>query len=323
VSLGEFELIDRFFRDAGARRADVVLGVGDDAAVVDVPSGKRLVVATDTLVEGIHFPPATAPRSIGHRALAVNLSDLAAMGAQPAWATLALTLPAADESWLTEFAIGLKDLARAHEVALIGGDTTSGPLAVTVTLLGLADSRGFLARSGAAPGHHMFVSGTLGDAAAGLAVLESRLKQGSAQAREELQRRFLFPEPRVELGERLLGIASAAIDVSDGLVADAGKLLHASACGARIDAARLPLSSALLECAAPQLARDWALGGGDDYELCFTVPVERLAQLAERVPVKRWPYTSVGTVTEARAVQVHEGAVLLDVKRPGFDHFTR
>ncbi|MGH8263803.1 MAG: thiamine-phosphate kinase, partial [Steroidobacteraceae bacterium] len=229
VSLGEFELIDRFFRDLGARRADVALGIGDDAAVLDVPQGKRLVAATDTLVEGIHFPRATPPRSIGHRALAVNLSDFAAMGAKPAWATLALTLPGAEASWLSEFAQGLGELARVHQVALIGGDTTSGPLTVTITLLGIADSRGFLARSGAAPGHHILVSGTVGDAAAGLAVLESRLAGGSAAAREALQRRFLFPEPRLELGERLLGIASAAIDVSDGLAADAGKLLRASA----------------------------------------------------------------------------------------------
>ena len=323
VSLGEFELIDRFFRNRGARRADVALGVGDDAAVIDVPPGKRLVAATDTLVEGVHFPRAAPPRSIGHRALAVNLSDLAAMGARPAWATLALTLPAAEESWLREFANGLDELARAHEVALIGGDTTSGPLTVTVTLLGIAHSRGFLARSGAAPGDHIFVSGTVGDAAAGLAVLEARLKQGSAADREQLQRRFLFPEPRVELGERLLGIASAAIDVSDGLAADTGKLVRASNCGARIDAGALPLSAAIVACAGAQAARDWALGGGDDYELCFTVPAGRLAQLTGSVPVKRWPYTAIGLVTDGPGVVILDGAAILNVERAGFDHFVR
>lgn len=323
MSLGEFALIDRFFRGLGARRADVALGIGDDAAVVDLPPGRRLVAATDTLVEGIHFPRATPPRSIGHRALAVNLSDLAAMGAKPAWATLALTLPAAEEAWFGEFAQGLDQIARAHEVALIGGDTTSGPLTVTVTLLGSVDSRGFLPRSGAAPGHHLFVSGTVGDAAAGLAVLESRLEKGTAAAREDLQRRFLFPEPRVELGERLLGIASAAIDVSDGLVADAGKLVHASACGARIDARKLPLSAAILACAGPQSGRDWALSGGDDYELCFTVPPERLAQLTENLPAQRWPYTAIGILTQGRGVEVHDGAAILKIDRPGFDHFAR
>ncbi len=321
MPLGEFELIDRYFRALGARRPDVVLGVGDDAAVLSVPAGKRLVAAMDTLVEAIHFPTGCAPRSIGHRVLAVNLSDLAAMGAKPAWAMLALTMPAADEQWLAEFAAGLDELARRHDVALVGGDTTAGPLTVTLTLLGVAESGSYLARSGAAPGDHVFVSGTVGDGAAGLAVLESRLDTGSPTARQRLVRRFLYPEPRLELGGRLLGIASAAIDISDGVAADIAKLVRASGCGARIDTARLPLSPDLLECAGPEVAQEFALTGGDDYELCFTVPAERLGQLADRVPASQWPYCDVGLVTDSGEVDFVAGNAIVTPGRSGYDHF--
>jgi len=323
MPLSEFELIDRFFRQLGARRADVVLGVGDDAAILAVPPGRQLVVATDTLVEATHFPRGTAPRSIGHRALAVNLSDLAAMGAKPAWATLDLTMPSAEESWLTEFAAGLDELARLNNVALVGGDTTSGPLCVSVTLLGFAESGGYLARAGAAPGDHVFVSGSVGDAAAGLAILQSRLSGGSAAARAELQRRFLFPEPRVELGSRLIGIASAAIDISDGVAADVEKLVRASGCGARIDAAQLPVSRALLECAGPDAARDFALTGGDDYELCFTVPAARLSLLADQLPAGRWPHREIGVLDNTGRIEFRAGQSLLALSRPGYDHFVR
>jgi thiamine-monophosphate kinase len=323
MPLGEFELINRFFRQLGARRPDVVLGVGDDAAVVAVPAGKRLVAAVDTLVEAVHFPRGSSPRSIGHRALAVNLSDLAAMGARPAWALLALTMPSADESWLTEFTAGLGELAQLHDVALIGGDTTSGPLCISVTVLGLAESGAYLARSGAAPGDHIFLSGTVGDAAAGLAILESRLAGGSLAARGELQRRFLFPEPRLELGSRLIGIASAAIDISDGVATDVAKLVRASNCGARIDVARLPLADALLECAGPEAAREFALTGGDDYELCFAVPAERLVPLSDRVPAKRWPHREIGVLNDTGQIELHAGNTILAPLRPGYDHFTR
>jgi thiamine-monophosphate kinase len=323
MPLGEFELINRFFRELGARRSDVVLGVGDDAAVLAVPPGHRLVVATDTLVEGVHFPRRTAPRSIGHRALAVNLSDLAAMGAKPAWATLALTMPAAEESWLKEFADGLDALARLHDVALVGGDTTAGPLTVTVTVLGLAQGGEYLARTGAAPGDHLFVSGTVGDAAAGLALLEARLDRGSMQARARLRERFLFPQPRLELGWRLIGIACAAIDVSDGLAADLEKLVRASGCGARIEIGDLPLSAELLECATPDAARDFALAGGDDYELCFAVPVERLTQLSERAPAEHWPYRKIGVLNDTGQIEYRQGDAVFTSLRPGYDHFSR
>lgn len=323
MPVGEFELIDRYFRQLGTRRSDVVLGVGDDAAILAVPTGRRLVVATDTLVERIHFPAGTAPRSIGYRALAVNLSDFAAMGAKPAWATLALTMPVPDADWLGEFAAGLDELARLNDVALVGGDTTSGPLTITVTLLGLCDSGGYLARSAAAPGDSLFVSGTVGDAAAGLAILESRLAGGSLESRTLLQQRFLFPEPRLELGGGLVGIASAAIDVSDGLAADAEKLARESGCGACIDVSELPLSAALLDCAGPDAAREFAIGGGDDYEICFAVPAERLTALSHRLPAKRWPYRRIGVLNDSGQFEYHAGGKSFAPARKGYDHFSR
>src|SRR5882757_8032828 len=204
MSLSEFALIERYFRKAGAMRSDVHLGVGDDAALLQSPPGAELVAAVDTLVAGVHFPHQSPPASIGHRSLAVNLSDLAAMGARPSWALLALTLPDADEGWLAEFAAGFSALARAHEVALVGGDTTRGPLCVTVQLLGQVPRGEALRRSGGRAGDALFVSGTPGDAAAGLALEQGRL-QAPAEALAYLRERFLLPTPRMALGERLRG----------------------------------------------------------------------------------------------------------------------
>ena len=230
MPLTESELIARFFRSCSAQRRDVALGIGDDAAVLECPAGTQLVATTDTLVAGRHFPDGTPAAAIGHRALAVNLSDLAAMGARPAWALLALTLPAADEHWLTEFAAGFGALARAHDVTLAGGDTTRGPLCITVQLLGHVPQRRALTRAGGRPGDLVFVSGTPGDAAAGLAVVQGRLA-APPDSGQYLRERFLLPTPRVALGERLRGYARACIDVSDGLLGDAGKLAAASGAG--------------------------------------------------------------------------------------------
>src|SRR2546429_5891384 len=227
MPLSEFALIERYFRGCGAQRPDVLAGIGDDAALLTVAPDAELVAATDTLVAGVHFPHQSPPASIGHRALAVNLSDLAAMGARPAWALLALTLPDADEGWLAQFAAGFGALARAHEVALVGGDTTRGPLCVTVQLLGHVPRGEALRRCGGRAGDALFVSGTPGDAAAGLALEQGRL-HASPEALAYLRERFLRPTPRIALGERLRRHASACIDVSDGLLGDAGKLADRS-----------------------------------------------------------------------------------------------
>ena len=318
MALSEFDLIDRFFRHCGASRADVRLGVGDDAALLACPPGEVLAAAVDTLVEGVHFPPGSPAESIGHRALAVNLSDLAAMGARPAWALLALTLPSADATWLSAFTAGFAALAEAHAVTLVGGDTTHGPLTVTVTILGHVAAADALRRSGAAPGDALFVSGTPGDAAAGLALEQGRLQ--GVEGAQQLRDRFLFPTPRVALGERLRAYASGCIDVSDGLVADALKLARASGCGVEIAATALPLSGPLRTLGLKR-ARDFALTGGDDYELCFTVPLERVARLQAELPCEQWGYTRIGTVSAESGVRVRGEEGALTVSSEGYDHF--
>ena len=320
MALSEFEIIERFFRGCGARRTDVRVGVGDDAAILDCPAGMQLVAATDTLVEGVHFPSGCAPAAIGYRALAVNLSDLAAMGARPAWALLALTLPRVEESWLAEFAAGLAALARNHEVAVVGGDTTRGPLTVTVQLLGHVPKSEALLRSGARPLDQLFVSGTPGDAAAGLAI-----EQGRLAAREPaagyLRERFLYPTPRSALGECLRRYASGCIDVSDGLLADAAKLAQASGCGLEITYEELPVSEALESAVGPERARELALTGGDDYELCFSVRAAEAARLAAELPPARWGYRRIGTLREGPGAEVLRAGRGIGVSSAGYDHF--
>lgn len=269
MALGEFDLIRRYFTNLGAAEG-VALGVGDDGAVLDIPPGHQLVSVMDTLVAGVHFPEDTTPFDIGYRALAVNLSDLAAMGAEPRWFTLALTLPKADETWLTGFAAGLRSLAERFGIALVGGDTTRGPLTITVQAEGLVPIGQALRRSGARPGDGIYVTGTLGDAAAGLALHQGSL-QTDGDTAEFLRSRFFRPEPRVQTGLALRGMATACIDVSDGLLQDLGHVLAASGVGARLELDRLPLSAALRQ-SADQRACELALSGGDDYELCFTLP---------------------------------------------------
>jgi thiamine-monophosphate kinase len=321
MPLSEFELIDRFFRCCGATRADVPLGVGDDAALIDCPPDRQLVAAIDTLVEAVHFPAGSPAASIGHRALAVNLSDLAAMGAEPAWALLALTLPRADERWLAEFARGLGGLARGFGVALVGGDTTSGPLTVTIQLLGTVERGTALRRSGGAAGDVLFVSGAPGEAAAGLMLEQSRLACADARAAGELRDRFLYPTPRVALGRRLRAYASACIDVSDGLLADAGKLARASGCGAALDYEALPISRALRAAAGTDRAHELALTGGDDYELAFSVAPARVDSLLRDLPCREWGYARIGTLgSEPRTMVLRRGSVI-DFSACGFDHF--
>jgi thiamine-monophosphate kinase len=320
VSLSEFELIDRYFRGCGAKRADVHVGVGDDAALLECPSGAELVAAVDTLVDGVHFPHGSPPASIGHRALAVNLSDLAAMGARPAWALLALTLPQVEESWLSEFAAGMAALARAHDVALVGGDTTRGPLCVTVQALGHVPRSSALLRSGGAAGDALFVSGTPGDAAAGLGVEQGRLA-AAGDAAAYLRERFLYPTPRLALGERLRGYASACIDVSDGLLGDAGKLARASGRGVEIAYDDLPVSQALLSTAGAERARELALTGGDDYELCFSVRPAHVGRLLAELPPERWGYTRIGTVRAAAGADVLRDGAVISFSHSGYDHF--
>ena len=326
MPIGEFELIARYFQDPRpplvAARPDVLLGIGDDAALLRMPPGHELVAALDTLVEGRHFPAGAPPESIGHRALAVNLSDLAAMGSTPAWFLLALTLPRADEAFLEAFARGLFTLARAHDVALVGGDTTAGPLSLSVQALGTVPAGQALRRSGAAPGDLLYVSGTPGDAAAGLALLQARGPQGGDAHEHHLLQRFLFPEPRVGLGLQLRGVASACIDVSDGLAADAGRLAAASGCAAIIDAGSLPLSDALRARAGEGQTLAYALRGGDDYELCFTVPPLRRADFEARMTNVKCRVTCIGKLAVGSGVRVERDGASLATDTRGYDHFS-
>ncbi|HEV2229204.1 MAG TPA: thiamine-phosphate kinase [Steroidobacteraceae bacterium] len=320
MALSESELITRYFRTCGAQRRDVALGVGDDAALLECPPGMQLVAATDTLVAGVHFPTSVPAAAIGHRALAVNLSDLAAMGARPAWALLALTLPAADEAWLAQFAAGLGNLARAHEVALVGGDTTRGPLTITVQLLGHVPHGRALTRAGGRAGDLLFVSGTPGDAGAGLAIEQGRLA-APPQAAPYLRERFLLPTPRVALGQRLRDYARACIDVSDGLLGDAAKLAAASGVGLEIFCGELPLSAPLLQTLGPDAARELALTAGDDYELVFAVDPARAAELERELPAAQWNYRQIGVLRAAPGAVLTRDGTVMEFSHSGYQHF--
>jgi thiamine-monophosphate kinase len=316
MALSEFDIIARYFTAKGPCRDDVVLGVGDDAALLVVPAGRQLVVAVDTLVAGRHFPTHTGAFDIGWKALAVNLSDLAAMGATPAWATLSLTMPAVDEAWLQAFADGFFALADEYGVALVGGDTTRGPLSITVQLQGYIQPGKALRRDAAAPGQTLFVSGTLGDAACAL----QQLKAGGAADAFALAR-LNRPEPRVALGELLAGVAAAAIDISDGLLADLGHILDASHCGATLWPERLP-ASVTLQSLPPEQRQAYQFSGGDDYELCFSVAPARRGELEALLQRHAITVAEIG-VLEARPglrCRYADGRIVTSA-RHGFDHF--
>ena len=316
MALGEFDLIDRFFRRS-SRRSDVLLGVGDDAALLEPPAGRALVAATDTLVEGRHFLSGAPARSVGHQALAVNLSDLAAMGADPAWALLSLSLPEVREDWLEDFALGFHALADAHGVELVGGDTVRGPLVVTVEVLGFVEPALALRRSGAKPGDVLFVSGSPGESAAGLAMLRRGAPMDSG---DPLVLRYLYAQPRIDLGRALGGRASAAMDVSDGLLGDLGKLCVASGVCARIDLASLPVSDLLLAAHGREASEHLVLLGGDDYELLFTLPAAD-ADRGEAALSRHCQVTRIGEIETGHGVLCERDGLVVEVAGGGYDHF--
>jgi len=316
MALGEFELIARYFSRPVARR-DVLVGVGDDAALLEVPVGQVLAAATDTLVEGRHFLPDAPPESVGHQALAVNLSDLAAMGAEPAWTLLALSLPEPDTHWLEGFARGFHSLADRAGLTLVGGDTVRGPRVVTVQALGFVPAGLALRRDGARPGDVLYASGSLGDAAAGLKLLRDGRR---ADNDSPLVRRYRFAEPRLALGMALRSVASAAIDVSDGLLGDLGKLCDASGVGAILELEQLPLSPALLASFDATQAERFALGGGDDYELVFTVPKAAASDTETSLgPIGR--ITRIGEIVAGHGVRCQRAGQTVEPGISGYDHF--
>jgi thiamine-monophosphate kinase len=329
--LSEFDLIDRYFtRRARTHSRRAALGIGDDCALIAPAAGEMLAVSTDMLVEGRHFLPDVDPRALGHKALAVNLSDLAAMGAAPLGFTLAFSLPAPREAWLDAFSQGLFDLADRYDCELIGGDTTAGPLNVCITVFGSVPAERALRRDAAKPGDDVWVSGTPGDARAGLGLLRGEWTVDQAEDAAALRRALEMPEPRVALGLALRGVARAALDVSDGLAGDLMHILERSNLGALIDADAPPKSAALAKL-PPDVQRRCALAGGDDYELCFTAAPEQRAAVEAAAQHAAVRVTRIGTMTSLdsadpkRAVPSiswhHASGAPLNLTLQGFDHF--
>lgn len=313
--MDEFALIRKCF-ERRRRGKGEILGIGDDAALLAVTPGRELVAAVDTIVAGVHFPRGYPAGDVGYRALAVNLSDLAAMGAEPRFMTLALTHPDGDPRWVEAFAAGLFEAADAFDVALVGGDTTRGSeIVVTVSVLGESGAGEALRRSTASVGDAVYVSGHPGDAAAGLRLID---EPGDPDT-QSLVERFRRPLPRVALGRALVSVASACIDLSDGLVADLGHLAAASGAAAELELDRLPLSAAITR--RFDDAERLALGGGDDYELCFTVPPPRKARIAAIEAALGLPLTEVGEIVPGEGVRILRSGSATDVDVGGFDHF--
>jgi len=317
--MGEFELIRRYFAAAACARAggEVALGIGDDCALLALPAGEQLAVSADTLVAGVHFPDLCDPYLLGQRALAVSTSDLAGMGATPIGFTLALTLPTADSRWLCEFARRLDAMAAGCDMRLIGGDTTRGPLSMTLTVFGRVPAGQALLRSGAQPGDLLCVGGALGDAAGALPIVLGEREGDTAEA-AALLRRYWTPQPQLALGQALRGKATAALDISDGLLADCAHIAAASGVSLCIEQSSVPLSKALLGFAGAEQALQCGLSGGDDYLLAFTLPAEALPALLD----EGWPIHVIGHVTSGEGVQLLDAdGNTIGVGPRGYNHF--
>jgi len=309
----EFELIERYFQRRAGDSATVSLGIGDDCALLDVPHGQQLAVSMDTLLIGVHFPHNTSAFDIGYKSLAVGLSDLAAMGATPAWATLSLSLPQLDSNWLADFSDGFFQLADHHQITLVGGDTVKGPLSITVQVHGFIPSGAALKRSGAKVGDLICVSGRIGDGALGLKMALGEINTQSKPL-EKLNR----PEPQVALGLALRNRAHSCIDISDGLAADLGHILKASGVGALLHADQLPLSQELQQ--QPRAAAEqMALFGGDDYELCFTISADFLQKLLTQKSLPK--ITLIGQIEAEQGLRIEHHGRIKTLSPNGFDHF--
>ncbi|GIU18187.1 thiamine-monophosphate kinase [Shewanella sp. MBTL60-007] len=316
----EFQLIESFFTGRAQSRKDVTLGIGDDCAIVQPAENKSIAISCDTLVENVHFFPDMPAADLGYKSLAVNLSDLASMGAEPAWMTLALTLPEVDEVWLAEFSSGLFDIAEYYGVALVGGDTTRGPRSITVTINGQLPSDKGLTRSGAKNGDWLYVTGTLGDSALGLDLLRDKV-QASTNDRAYLINRHYRPTPRVLAGQSLRNIASSAIDISDGIMSDIQHVLNASNVGAVINVDSLPMSEPLKATVSPEMARSYALTGGEDYELLFTVPEAQKGMLEVALAESGVKFTQIGQICTGGKLKLLSDNQPFEPINLGFEHF--
>ena len=317
----EFDLIARYFTRPVRPGGPALLGVGDDCALLAPPAGEALAISTDMLVEGRHFFASADAEALGHKALAVNLSDLAAMGARPLGFTLALALPAVNEAWLEGFSRGLLSLADMHGIDLIGGDTTRGPLNICISVFGSVPEKHALRRDGAKPGDDVWVSGTLGDARLALEVMQQKISLPPSDLQAAAPR-LHRPTPRVSLALALRGVASGAIDVSDGLLGDLGHILHRSAVGATIDANLLPFGD-VLQSQALQIRREFALNGGDDYELCFTAAPAFRTRVQAAAAETGVRVTRIGSITSGPGLQVQDAhGQPVTLASHSFDHFS-
>jgi thiamine-monophosphate kinase len=314
--MGEFQFIKWIQSRVESSNRDTVIGIGDDAAVLTLAKEQELVITTDTLNSGVHFDHRISATDLGHKSLAVNLSDLAAMGATPRWTLLSISSPEIDQHWLKEFVDGFLSLASTQQVSLVGGDTCSGSLSISVTAIGQIDPGKALARKGAIPGDLIVVSGTLGDAALALSELSKN------QIPDETCLQALYrPLPRVALGSSLVGKASSCIDISDGLLADLGHIVEASACGAVLELGKLPASAALKRC---ETEAKWAmqLSGGEDYELCFSIPATREHELQTLEQNAGLVLSVIGRIVEGRGVVcMKPDGKLFEPEKTGYQHF--
>lgn len=320
--MNEFQLIQQFFQREQAEdpAAGVVLGIGDDCALLQIPAGKQLAVSVDTLVADVHFPADAEPEFIAERALRTNLSDLAAMGAEPLWFTLALTLPQADEEWLRSFSRGLFRCAREFGIALVGGDTTSGGLSITIQVMGSLEPYQAMRRDGANVGDFVLVTHFLGDGAAALASLQNKITFSDEDS-DYLLERFYRPKPRLSESKMIRELASAALDISDGLVADLSHICNASDLGAIIDVENLPLSPAVLSLNNAEQAYEWALSGGDDYELCFTVSPDHMPDIAMLIAQGKLQATVIGEMIAGNKVMCEFEGKPFALTNTGYKHF--
>lgn len=318
---GEFNLIETYFVGRQQQRKDVLLAAGDDCALVQVPQNLSVAISTDTLVAGTHFLHNANPSWVAHKALASNISDLAAMGATPAWVSFALTMPQPDEAWLAPFCDSFFKLADYFGIQLIGGDTTKGPLSLTLTVQGLVDAEKALKRDGASVGDWIYVTGDLGDSKAGLdVVLDPGLTSKPYAA--ELEQRHYLSSPRVLVGQALLGLASSAIDISDGLISDLKHILKRSRVGASIDVAMLPVSNELVQFVGDrQAALQYALSSGEEYELCFTVPEQNKGSLESALAHCGAKVTCIGQIRPEGSFELHSSGTPIDWQLNGYDHF--
>ncbi|WP_297823416.1 thiamine-phosphate kinase [uncultured Paraglaciecola sp.] len=318
----EFNVIEYFFKAKSVQRKDVIIGIGDDGAVTHIPQGQALVTTTDTLISGVHFLADTPAHAIAQKAMAVNLSDLAAMGAEPAWISLSLSMPTVDENWLQAFSNGLQEHAEYYSVQLIGGDTVKGPLAITITAQGFVPFNQALTRSQAKPGDSVYVTGTLGDAGLGLHIAQKKCVVTNQSNQEFLLNRLNYPTPRLLVGTSLRRIASACIDISDGFVADIKHILNASQCGATIHVDKLPLSQALKESVNYSDAVDYALSAGDDYELLFTVSEEQKGHLETTLANANVHATYIGQLNgSAGKLELRQADKPYEYSSKGYEHF--